>query len=468
MPYHLDDNSSQCPKSKPHAVINTATGKVVPGGCHESHAKALAHLKALYANVPDAGKEQSMATPAIETSLGTVTITTGEEPKNSSTETPPCGSCDEERAWHDLDEATPVDGDENVRMTLDGDIVGRASVDNSTWDGNAAMSNCSKSSKPGSCFGSICAGRRSGPADERGSWALPHHKTPGAAPNHNGVANALSQLPKTQGLTNASAARSHLEAHMSAIGGGKKGAEVDETREDARQARIQEAAARRKAGLSEDHSGWRAGQRHQRAAPAGNARSGGAFKAELEARAELVEINGVKFRALEGYASVVGVPYEMHDMFGPYNEVIAADAFDKTLKASPDVSFLTNHKGLTMARTTNATLELSMDARGLHPLAYVNPKRTDVKDLIIAIENRMIDEMSFAFLLEDGEWSDDFQTFTIREINLDRGDVSAVNYGANPYTSVWARQREIFQDVRVLVKDNVQLQEAVQPLFTVP
>ena len=95
MPYHLDDNSSQCPKSKPHAVINTATGKVVPGGCHESHAKALAHLKALYANVPDAGKEQSMS--AMNDSIGTVTITTGNA-DHDSTETPPetpCKSCDE-------------------------------------------------------------------------------------------------------------------------------------------------------------------------------------------------------------------------------------------------------------------------------------------------------------------------------------------------------------------------------------
>src|SRR6266568_948145 len=161
MPWHIDDHSNKCPASKPHAVINSVTGAVVPGGCHESHAKALAHLKALYAKVPDAGKEQSMSTPAIESTTTTITTANANDPP----ETVPCQTC-EERAWHDLDEATPIDGDENVRMTLDGDIVGRASVDNSTWDGNAAMSNCSKSSKPGSCFSSICAGRRSGPADE--------------------------------------------------------------------------------------------------------------------------------------------------------------------------------------------------------------------------------------------------------------------------------------------------------------
>lgn len=31
-----------------------SAGELVPGGCHDSHAKALAHMRALYANVPDA------------------------------------------------------------------------------------------------------------------------------------------------------------------------------------------------------------------------------------------------------------------------------------------------------------------------------------------------------------------------------------------------------------------------------
>jgi uncharacterized protein len=89
----------------------------------------------------------------------------------------------------------------------------RASVDNSVWDGNAAMSACSEAA----CYRAICAGRKSGPAEERGSWALPHHKRPGSPPNADGVRNGLSRLPQTQGLTNREAARSHLEAHMRAI-----------------------------------------------------------------------------------------------------------------------------------------------------------------------------------------------------------------------------------------------------------
>ncbi len=94
--------------------------------------------------------------------------------------------------------------------------ITNAAVDESAWDGNAAMSACST----GSDYAAICAGRKAGPPDERGSYALPHHKHPGAAPNRAGVNNAMSRLPQTQGLTNRQAAESHLKSHQSAMGSG--------------------------------------------------------------------------------------------------------------------------------------------------------------------------------------------------------------------------------------------------------
>ena len=66
-------------------------------------------------------------------------------------------------------------------------------------------------------------------------------------------------------------------------------------------------------------------------------------------------------------------------MFGPYEEIVAREAFTDTLAAEPDVAFLVNHKGVTMARTTNGSLELAMVSDGLGMDAWVNPKRTDVK-----------------------------------------------------------------------------------------
>jgi phage head maturation protease len=93
------------------------------------------------------------------------------------------------------------------------DVEGRASVDNSEWDGNAAMS----SAKTASDYRAICAGHTSGDTSLRSTWKLPHHKSPGSPPNAAGVRNALARLSQTEGLVNRDEARRHLEAHMASI-----------------------------------------------------------------------------------------------------------------------------------------------------------------------------------------------------------------------------------------------------------
>lgn len=165
-----------------------------------------------------------------------------------------------------------------------------------------------------------------------------------------------------------------------------------------------------------------------------------AFPSQM--RAQLVTKNNKNFYEVTGYATVFDRAYDMYDMFGPYQEIMSAQALDKSLANGPDVAFLLNHRGMTMARTSNATLELAKDALGLHIQAFLNAERQDVRDLASAINDGLIDEMSFAFMLTDGSWSDDYETFTITEADINRGDVSAVNYGANPYTSINARAAE--------------------------
>lgn len=170
------------------------------------------------------------------------------------------------------------------------------------------------------------------------------------------------------------------------------------------------------------------------------------FKAEL--RAKLVEREGRKFYQFDGYASTVNQTYEMYDFFGPFDEKIDGNAFDKTLAADPDVAFLLNHRGTTMARTkVSKTLELSVDELGLLTRAFCNPERQDVKDLALAISDGDISQMSFAFRIVRGQWSPDYTEYTILEVDLDRGDVSAVNYGANPYTSISARAKQAFDAI---------------------
>jgi HK97 family phage prohead protease len=168
-------------------------------------------------------------------------------------------------------------------------------------------------------------------------------------------------------------------------------------------------------------------------------------------RANLVERDGKKFYHFNGCASTVEQPYEMYDFWGPYTEIMDRAAFDKTLGADPDVAFLLNHRGTTMARTKSGTLELSFDPdQGLLMDAFCNPERVDVKDLAHAINDRDIDQMSFAFRIVRGQWSPDYEEYRILEVDLDRGDVSAVNYGANPNTSISARAKQALAAVEEL------------------
>lgn len=136
-----------------------------------------------------------------------------------------------------------------------------------------------------------------------------------------------------------------------------------------------------------------------------------------------------------GYASVTESPYEMCDMFGDYSEVIRAGAFAKTLAEGADVPFKVNHAGITLARTKSGTMRLAEDSTGLYVEADLDPASPDVQSLRSAMQRGDLDEMSFGFRVVRQEWSPDYMQRSITEVNLSKGDVSAVNYGANPATA---------------------------------
>ena len=139
---------------------------------------------------------------------------------------------------------------------------------------------------------------------------------------------------------------------------------------------------------------------------------------------------------LRGYASVFESPYDMFDMFGPYTEICRSGAFTKTLSEGADVAYLANHEGLTMARTASGSLTLEQDSTGLLTVAQVNTTRQDVRDLVTAIEDGDVDQMSFAFRVTRQQWSPDYDQRDLLEVDINRGDVSAVNFGASPSTHV--------------------------------
>lgn len=168
-----------------------------------------------------------------------------------------------------------------------------------------------------------------------------------------------------------------------------------------------------------------------------------------ELRAVPEKRNGKDMVHTSGYFTRYSRSYPMWDEFGEYEEVIMPGAGRGTLSRNPDVAFLVNHKGVTMARTKSGTLDLREDTNGAFHDAWLNPERTDVRDLVTAINDGDITEMSFAFMIPEmsGEWNEDFSVFSIRAYDMSRGDVSAVNYGANPYTDISARSGEVLRDL---------------------
>jgi phage head maturation protease len=61
--------------------------------------------------------------------------------------------------------------------------------------------------------------------------------------------------------------------------------------------------------------------------------------------------------------------------------------------------------------------------------------------LVKKIRAGLLDQMSFAFKVTKQTWSDDYTQRRIQAVDLSRGDVSVVNFGASPTTSVDARAR---------------------------
>lgn len=142
-----------------------------------------------------------------------------------------------------------------------------------------------------------------------------------------------------------------------------------------------------------------------------------------------------------GYASVYGHDYPINDRLGTYIETMAPGCFSQTIGDGADVPFLLNHGGMTLARTKSGTLRLDpKDSHGLLTEATLDPRNSAVRDLQSAMERGDVDEMSFSFgTMPDGSvWSTDSdgnERCMRVAVSLHKGDVSAVNYGANPATA---------------------------------
>lgn len=140
---------------------------------------------------------------------------------------------------------------------------------------------------------------------------------------------------------------------------------------------------------------------------------------------------------LEGRAVVFNSPEVMFtDEDGiEYKEQVDRDAF-KDAQMS-DVILNMNHEGQALARTRNNTLQLELSEDGLEVTADMSKSRAS-RDAYEAVQNGLLDRMSFAFNVAEDEYDAKTHTRTIRKIDR-LFDVSLVNFPAYEATSVSAR-----------------------------
>lgn len=155
------------------------------------------------------------------------------------------------------------------------------------------------------------------------------------------------------------------------------------------------------------------------------------FKSELRAQNDA---------QVSGYGSVFGMQSE--DL-GGFREIIAPGAFDGRL--DDDVRALFNHDpNYVLGRTKSGTLRLSIDKTGLrYDVDF--PETTIARDLMESIKRGDVDQSSFAFTVEDDDFTE-ADGVIIRTINKVKRlfDVSPVTYPAYPDATVGVRSLEKF------------------------
>jgi HK97 family phage prohead protease len=155
----------------------------------------------------------------------------------------------------------------------------------------------------------------------------------------------------------------------------------------------------------------------------------------------LAELTATDEGKLVGYAAVFNS--RSHDLGGVV-EVIAPGAFSRTLTESPDVLALVEHDAnRVLARTTNGSLRITEDERGLR--VEIAPANTSyARDLLELVRRGDVAGMSFRFAPYAGGATMDLSTTpptrTLRAVRL--SEVSVVVNPAYPASHVTVRAVE--------------------------
>lgn len=158
----------------------------------------------------------------------------------------------------------------------------------------------------------------------------------------------------------------------------------------------------------------------------------------LEKRTSKLEQEGGK---LVGYAAVYA-PALSEDL-GGFRERITPGAFDKSLESNADIRALWDHNtSQPLARTTNGSLKVSSDKRGLRVEIDLPEGVSYADDLRQLVRSGVVNQMSFGFLVPPGgdTWYKDEDGNALRTLNrIDLHEVSVVSIPAYPDTTVALR-----------------------------
>ena len=164
-----------------------------------------------------------------------------------------------------------------------------------------------------------------------------------------------------------------------------------------------------------------------------------------------------EFRADEQNGLIEGVPIVFDtptDIGGWFQETICKGAISKDI--IKDVRFFWNHNidEKAIARTVIPLeklggMELKIEDDGVKMVANPNRKRTDANDLCLAIEDGVINAMSFMFGVAEERWEDEDTDYPKRFITkIDPLiEVSAVNFPAYASTSINATRGDTATEI---------------------
>lgn len=161
---------------------------------------------------------------------------------------------------------------------------------------------------------------------------------------------------------------------------------------------------------------------------------------EIEERAEM---EAEQPMIVEGYAVVYDQPQTYQFGDETYTETIVRGACDGSDMRRTVMRYNHEDSVFALARTKNGSLQMTSDDYGLKIRAELIDTQSN-RDVYKMIRSGLIDEMSFAFTVDEGgdtwTYSDDFKTVSRNITAIDViYDVSAVDTGFYENTSIYAR-----------------------------